>query len=254
MINENKVKAAFANYTRNFNPEDPKISLKISHTYRVAENSKAIAESLNLSDEDVEIAWLIGMLHDIGRFEQIKQYGTFNDSKSVDHGEFGADLLFKEQRLIEEYIEVRDFDDIIEIAIRQHNKYRITEGLDERTAMFANIIRDADKVDIFRVQVEEPIIGIYGVSLEEIKKEPFSDEVFQQFKEHKAILRALKRTHLDYYIGHFSLAFELVFPCSRKLVVEQGYLKTLMDLKVEDPETQAKIDYIREEINQSLSD
>ena len=52
------------------------------------------------------------MLHDIGRFEQIKRYGTFNDSKSVDHGEFGADLLFKEQRLIEDYIDVRDYDKI----------------------------------------------------------------------------------------------------------------------------------------------
>ena len=36
------------------------------------------------------------MLHDIGRFEQIRRFGTFNDAQSVDHAEFGADLLFKE--------------------------------------------------------------------------------------------------------------------------------------------------------------
>ncbi len=252
MINEQQVKAAFANYTKNYNPEDPKISLKITHTYKVAENCRVIAESLKMSEEDVEIAWLIGMLHDIGRFEQIARFGTFNDAKSVDHGDFGADLLFGKGFLITDYIDVRDYDAIIETAIKHHNKYRIPENLDSRTALFANIIRDADKIDIFRVQIEEPIIGIYGVSLEDIKKERLSDAVFEQFKERKAILRELKKTHLDYYVGHFSLAFELVFPQSRKLVLEQGYLRQLMDLQVEDAKVQQRIGFIRDEINREL--
>ncbi len=254
MINEQQVKTTFANYTKYFNPEDPKISLKITHTYKVAENCRSIAESLGLTADEIEVAWLIGMLHDIGRFEQIKRYGTFNDSKSVDHGEFGADLLFKEQRLIEEYIDVRDYDEIIEISIRQHNKYRISQGLDSKTEMFLNIIRDADKIDIFRVQIEEPIIGIYGVSLDYIKSQTITDEVFQQFKEHTAILRSLKKTYLDYYVGHFSLAFELVFPRSRQLTLEQGYLKQLMDLQVADSATQDRINFIRDEINKCLAE
>lgn len=253
MVNEQRVKAAFANYTKNYNPEDPKIALKISHTYKVAQNCKDIAISLNLSQEKIEIAWLICMLHDIGRFEQIKCYGTFNDSLSVDHGEYGADLLFNESRLIEDYIDTRDYDNIIEIAIRQHNKYRITDGLDTETQLFCNIIRDADKVDIFRVQVEEPIIGIYGIPMEEIQKQTISDAVFEQFKEHTAILRDKKKTQLDYYVGHFSLAFELVFPYSRKLAIEQGYLKTLMDLKVADERTQRQVDFIKKEVNSCLN-
>ena len=253
MINEQKVKQLFANYTKDYNPEDPKISLKISHTYRVAENSRAIAESLGLSQEDVEIAWLIGMLHDIGRFEQIKRYQTFSDAHSVDHAEFGADLLFVEPGLIKDYIETREYDTLIETAIREHNKYRISEDLDERTAMFANIIRDADKIDIFRVQVEEPIEGIYGVSFDYIKQQPLSQEVFEQFKEHHAILRNTKKTYLDYYVGHFSLAFELVYPYSRKLTIEQGYLEQLLSIEVKDVEVQQKIDYIKDEIRSCLS-
>lgn len=252
MVNEQNVKTIFANYTNKYNSKDPKIALKITHTYRVAENCKAIAQSLNMTEEEVEIAWLIGMLHDIGRFEQIKRFGTFNDGKSVDHGDFGADLLFGESRLIDDYIEERSFDEIIEIAIRQHNKYQLPENLEPKTEVFANIIRDADKVDIFRVQVEEPIIGIYGIPLEEIKKQSLSDAVFEQFKEHRTILRDLKKTHLDFYVGHFSLAFELVFPRSRELVKEQGYLEKLMNLQVEDSTTQERIDFIREEINRCL--
>lgn len=252
MINEQLVKQLFADYTGDYNPQDPKISLKITHTYRVAENSKAIAESLNLSSEDVELAWLIGMLHDIGRFEQIKRYQTFNDARSVDHAEFGADLLFKEQRLIEKFIETREYDELIETAIRQHNKYRICEGIDERTSMFANIIRDADKIDIFRVQVEEPIEGIYGVPFEHIKSQTLSEEVFEQFKEHKAVLRNTKVTYLDYYVGHFSLAFELVYPYSRKLTAQQGYLEKLLSLEVVDSKTQDKINFIKNEIREYL--
>ncbi len=252
MINEQKVKQLFEEYTKTYNPDDPKISLKITHTYKVAENSKAIAQSLNLSQDDIEIAWLIGMLHDIGRFEQIKRYQTFNDAKSVDHAEFGADLLFKAPLLINDFIETREYDVIIETAVRQHNKFRISEDLDERTAMFSNIIRDADKIDIFRVQVEEPIEGIYGVPFEYIKAQNISKEVFEQFKEHHSILRSTKVTHMDYYVGHFSLAFELVFPYSRKLTIDQGYLTKLLTLQTDNKETQEKIDFIKEEINKCL--
>ena len=94
IIDRQRVKEQFASYTRNYDPTDPKIALKIAHTYRVADHCEEIARSLGMNDEDIEIAWLLGMLHDIGRFEQVKRYGTFYDNQSVDHAEFGADLLF----------------------------------------------------------------------------------------------------------------------------------------------------------------
>ena len=96
VINRKNVINAFAEYVRNYDPSDEKIKLKIDHTYRVAGLCQSIAKSLNLSEADVDIAWLLGMLHDIGRFEQIRRFGTFSDADSVDHAEFGADLLFKE--------------------------------------------------------------------------------------------------------------------------------------------------------------
>ncbi len=125
IIDRQRVKEAFASYTRNYDPEDPKIALKIAHTYRVADNCEQIARSINLTDEDVEFAWLSGMLHDVGRFEQVKRYNTFIDSESVDHAEFGADLLFGKDRLIEGYIDDKSKDDMMETVIRQHNKYSL---------------------------------------------------------------------------------------------------------------------------------
>lgn len=71
-IDRKKVEDAFKEYTSHYDISDEKIKLKVDHTYRVAALSERIANSLGLSDEYVELAWLIGMLHDIGRFEQLK--------------------------------------------------------------------------------------------------------------------------------------------------------------------------------------
>ena len=86
-IDRQKVREQFAAYTRNYDPSDTKIALKIAHTYRVADNCERIAKSIGLDDEEVDFAWLSGMLHDIGRFEQVVRYNTFIDSESVDHAE-----------------------------------------------------------------------------------------------------------------------------------------------------------------------
>ena len=159
IINRDNIKNTFAEYTDKYNSEDPKIKLKIDHTYRVADLCEKIAQSIDTDTNKCDIAWLIGMLHDVGRFEQIKRYGTFNDSESVDHANFGADLLFKDN-LIEDY--VPDFYSdkyakIVETAIRSHSCFRLDESLDEETLMFCNIIRDADKIDIFKVNIDTPV-------------------------------------------------------------------------------------------------
>ena len=38
-------------------------------------------------------------------------------------------------------------DELLWTAVFYHSAYRIPEGLEERTAMFCHILRDADKVD-----------------------------------------------------------------------------------------------------------
>ena len=79
-----RILAEFKKYTDKYNPEDVKVKLKIDHTYRVADLCEIIARSLLLPDEDCEFAWLSGMLHDIGRFEQVAEFDSFNDEK-IDH-------------------------------------------------------------------------------------------------------------------------------------------------------------------------
>ena len=103
-IDREKALRAFADYVKNYDVTDEKIKLKIDHTYRVCSLCQQIAAQSGFDENEIEIAWLTGLLHDVGRFEQLRRYGTFVDAKSIDHAEFGADILFKEGK-IRDYVE-----------------------------------------------------------------------------------------------------------------------------------------------------
>lgn len=270
VINRKNVINTFAEYVRNYDPSDGKIKLKIDHTYRVAGLCQSIAKSLNLSEADVDIAWLLGMLHDIGRFEQIRRFGTFSDADSVDHAEFGADLLFKDgliRKFAEGYYEKCELagagneEDgwsdseqagLLELAIRQHNKYRVKEGLTERQLMFCNILRDADKVDIFKVNAEVPMEIIYDVTTEELKNGVITKEVLESFYRKETVLKSLRKSAVDHIVGHISLLFELVYPESYRQAKEQGYVYKLLDFKSDVPEVNVEFGRMREYLDEFL--
>lgn len=298
VINRKNVINAFAEYVRNYDPSDEKIKLKIDHTYRVAGLCQRIAESLGLSEPDVDIAWLLGMLHDIGRFEQIRRFGIFNDVQSVDHAEFGADLLFKEgliRKFAEGYYEEcelassgneeagqaysrqkdcqkdckEDCDEgklnseqvkcnegklagLLELAIRQHNKYRVKEGLTDKELMFCNILRDADKVDIFKVNADIPMEIIYDVTTEELKNGVITKEVLESFYKKETVLKSVRRSAVDHIVGHISLLFELVYKESYRQAKEQGYVYKLLDFKSYVPEVNAEFDDMGKYVDEFL--
>lgn len=276
VINRKNVINAFAEYVRNYDPSDEKIKLKIDHTYRVAGLCQRIAESLGLSEPDVDIAWLLGMLHDIGRFEQIRRFGTFNDAQSVDHAEFGADLLFKEgliRKFAEGYYEECELAEpenqedeqiiknnehhnkdtgLLEMAIRQHNKYRVKEDLTERQRMFCDILRDADKVDIFKVNTDIPMEIIYDVTTEELKNGIITKEVLESFYKKETVLKSVRRSAVDHIVGHISLLFELVYKESYRQAKEQGYVYKLLDFKSDVPEVNAEFDDMRKYVDEFL--
>lgn len=235
MDRERLVKA-FETYVSNYNLKDPNIYLKYIHTGKVAENCECIAQSLGLSKEDCELAWEIGMLHDIGRFEQLRRFHTFFDNLSIDHAQFGADLLFREG-LIESFDECTAHRELIEKAVRYHSLYRIPENLTEREKMFCQIIRDADKVDIYRANYETGVHVVYQVTEEELRNSEITPEVYAVFCEERAIPREIRKTVADNLVGHVALSFELVYPKSRELANEQGFVWKLLKTEFSNPET-----------------
>ena len=141
MIDFRKAQEYFKKYLSSYDLNDGMIQLKIKHTYGVVSLSEYIAKDLNLSEEDVDLAKLIALLHDIARFEQAKKYGDYRDYKNVDHADLAVKILF-EDNLIRNFIEEDIYDSIILKSIKNHNKLQIEKGLSERELLHAKIIRD----------------------------------------------------------------------------------------------------------------
>ena len=245
-MTESQVVSAFQEYVSAYDPDNQKIRLKIDHTLRVAEMARRIAESVKA---DVEFAWLSGMLHDIGRFEQIKRYNTFVDADSVDHAELGRTLLFDEG-LLKWFVPDLSEDKcvLLEKAIGNHSLYRLPNGLSNEELLYCNILRDADKLDIFRAVCDIQLNDLYGFRSEELKRAAVSEEVKACFYKHSAVLKSLWKTPTDNLVAHICLVFELVFPISRRLAREEGYVDQLLEFESENKETAAWFNYMRENL------
>lgn len=235
-----KAKKIFKEYVKNYNSEDAKIKIKIAHIERVSQIAKQLAESLKLSKEDIELAELIGLLHDIGRFEQIKLYNTFLDKDSVNHAEYGVKVLF-EDGLIRKFIDDDKYDKIIKVAILNHNKIEIEEGLTEKENLHAKIIRDADKTDIFYILTVADKEEIWYSP--DLSNEKLTDEVYKEFIENKFVDFKKMKTGVDLLAAHFTYIFNLYFKQSIKLIYDKKYLENLYNrFKFNDQQTKERIE------------
>lgn len=251
MIDLEKARNEFINYTNNYDSKNPHIARKIGHTFRVMELSKQIAESLNLSKEDIELATLIGLLHDIARFEQRRLYDTYSDSKSVDHGDLAVTIL-EENEYIRKYIEDNQFDDIIKLAVKNHNKFKIQEGLDERTLLHSRIVRDADKLDI----MYEGVHMFYNTPEEvnQIENYPIAEEYYEQFVQRKQILRKKEPTVLDGMICLLSFIFDLNFDYSKQVTLRENYINDILNrFDFKNEKTKIQVEEIRKIANEFLN-
>lgn len=252
-MEKDRVINEFRRYTNNYNPDDVKVRLKIDHTYRVADICDKIAKSLNLSEQDCNFAWLTGMLHDIGRFEQLRRFNTFKDKDSINHASLSADLLFSGEKLITLFIEDKEFDcEMMDKVIRYHNAFKLPENLSERERMFCNILRDADKIDILRVNYETPRTEIYDLPEEAFTESFITNEVYEDIMASSNVDRSHSKTGVDFVLGHIAFIYGLVYPISFKLVNEQGYIWKLLDFKSNNPDTIDKLAIIREKIELDL--
>ena len=223
MLDISNINNEFLKYVDQFDLTNERIQGKKIHSIRVQKISKEIAEDLKLNKEYIDIATLIGLLHDIGRFEQEKQYHTFNDMHSFDHGDYGADLLKKS---IRNYISVNKYDNIIIQAIKNHNKLEINPDLKDDELLFSKIIRDADKLDI----MYETINMFYTGKEETINNLTLSDYSYNFIKENKQVISSpnIEFNYLDKIVRCIAFIFDLNFKKSFEIVKENNYISKII--------------------------
>lgn len=195
--------------------------LKKEHTLRVMNLCEEIANYLELSDEDIKLAKLCGLLHDIARFEQFKKYNTFIDRLSIDHGDLGVEILLK-NNFIREFNEDEQLDSIILNSVKYHNKYDVSKTLNEREKLFTNIVRDADKIDILNLVVKDEIKL-------DINDDEISYDVYQEILNNKTIDRSMNKTNADRICTWFGFVYDFNFKYSLNILKEKNYINLIID-------------------------
>ena len=257
---------AFKTYTDAYDATNPRIALKIEHTYHVAEACDAVAREQGWSPQDINLAWLCGLLHDMGRFEQLRRWDTFKDAESISHAALGVEVLFGENPAdapattnIRDFIETDEYDELIRASIAYHSDFRLPTQLDGRTRRFCDIVRDGDKVDIMRTIADSTVDTVLKVSEDEFLNSHFSAPTLQACAERRCVARDERNEPADYLVGLICFMFELVYPASRALAREQGDIYRLLDepfgitRPFTDPATQATWERLKDEMRTWLA-
>ena len=208
----------FEDYVSKYNKEDALIEKKRTHSYRVALHAAKIAESLNLEQEQIDIAYICGLFHDIGRFEQAKQSHTYDDRYFQDHGDYGAKVL--EDELIKYITEDERIQKIIILATKYHNKYEIGDTTEEEE-LYCKIVRDADKIDIMEYQVNE-IDGKY----------PLDKEVVDTILKHKLCKNGVVNNKLDHLLRMLCFIYDTNFDYSFKYLKDNNIINKKIQLMI----------------------
>ncbi|HYQ47688.1 MAG TPA: HD domain-containing protein [Thermodesulfovibrionales bacterium] len=218
------------------------IALKESHTLRVAANMLSIAGTVLRNRSKVMMAEAIGLLHDIGRFPQYAQYRTFRDSISVNHGRLGAEVIENENILIGIPANERK---MIMDAVRFHNAPSVPGDLDAETIFFLKMIRDADKLDIWRVFAEyyakpaEERESAVGLGLPDTPQ--YTEAVLACLAKGTVASLSSLNTLNDFKIMQFTWVYDLNFPVSFRLAGNQGNIDRIIS-------TLPNTDYIKDAI------
>ena len=250
MLDISNINREFFKYVDQFDLTDARIQRKKSHSVRVQKISKKIAEDLKLNKEYIDIATTIGLLHDIGRFEQEKQYHTFDDSNSFDHGDYGANLIKKS---IRNYIDIDKYDNIIIQAIKNHNKPQINLNLKNDELLFSKIIRDADKLDI----MYETVNIFYTGKEESINNLTLSDYSYNCIKENKIVLKSsnIDFNDLDKIVRCIAFIFDLNFRKSFEIIKENDYISNIIKrFNYKNKTTQIRMNEIEEIANKYVDE
>ncbi len=245
-------------YMRGFYCDDSRKNahyrLKEIHTYYVYMAISDIAHELDLPMHQRLVSKLLGLLHDVGRFEQFKKYDTFNDSQSINHSCFGA-------KMIEElgFLEGLDKDDADAIltAVRYHGVRDIPADLPDEQKFYLRMIRDADKLDIFRVTAEK-----YIAYLRDPKAFRIEMNIPEEGKCNPVFLKALLNNELldyekmesmeDMKLLQLGWVYDLNFEPTMRKIKARRYLEMLIDLLPREEEIMAVCRHILEELDRRI--
>lgn len=244
----------FTNYVHTFQYSEPEkqqnIDLKEDHTLRVCKEISNIGKQLGLNDDQLRLAEIIALLHDIGRFEQYARFNTFKDRNSENHAELGIRIIEKFGLL--ESLDNNTIKSIILCAIKYHNRHSLPLEESETCLFYSKLIRDADKLDIWKVVIdhyyskEENKNG--AIELELPDTPGFSEEVYNDLINKNIVNMKYLRNLNDFKLFQAGWVFDINFQPTLDCIKKRHYIELIRAVL---PESK-KIDRVFEVIHDSF--
>ena len=210
----------FTNYVKNYDITDVAIKRKYNHSLRVMKLMEEYATKLNWKNDDILLAKEIGLLHDIGRFEQWKIYHSFDDYKTVDHATYSTHELFN-NHVIDTFNINPNHYSVIKFAIDNHNKIKIKNN-NEYYIKFAKLIRDCDKIDIIYM------IAITKELKFNITQNKISDDIINSIKRYELCDRSKIKNVNDRICSFIAFIFDMNYLCCLEQL--NKYMDIILDL------------------------
>jgi len=229
----------FLNYTDSFLTDntlfDKNILLKKEHSLLVRQECRQLAEAEKFSPRIAALIEISGLFHDIGRFEQIREFNTFVDCKSVDHGDLGCEVLKKTKML--SALPEKDLN-IILTATKIHNKRMLTDDFDEETLLVVKAVRDADKLDIMRVLLNEYAKGKLDktVILHLEESDELSPKVLMHLEKGENPDIADFKTLTDFKLAQLAWIYDLNFKHSLREFKKREFYEQITTLLPDTPQ------------------
>ena len=239
-----RLKETFKNYVDKFDTSERAIERKYVHSLRVMDICDMLAKANNCNENDIELANIIGLLHDYGRFPQWTKYKTYSDIESIDHAELAIELLFKNCDITNYTLETEDYDEIYD-AIKYHNKYVLPDNLSVHNRNLVDLIRDADKLDIFY---------IFSTNKDLIMEdnEEISEDIRNDFYNRINIDRRKVKNNSDNILLDLSMVYDLNLDSSYKYLYDNKLIDKIFDTFENKEKYKEYFDYINEFIKEKV--
>jgi len=225
--------AWFDNYVESFLVTDDEgaknIRLKIEHTRKVCEAMALLSDGEGLLENESRIASAVALLHDVGRFPQYRRWRTFLDSDSDNHARLAIDVI-REENLLAGFDPAEVL--LVEEAVRFHNTLAPPATIQSPTRKYINLIRDADKLDIWRLFVEllaqppEERPSAATLGLDDIPGS-VSDACISALNSGSIVRLETISCFNDFKLLQISWVYDLTYVTSRRILRERGYIPAL---------------------------
>lgn len=248
----NRLKKWFAEYVSGFYSGgqdaylDKHIRLKEEHTARVCQEMRYILHGLEVSESDAHLAEAAALLHDVGRFEQFRRYRTYADPKSCDHGLLGCQVLCENGAL--EGLDEPEKKILLD-AVRWHGSKAVPPQLEQRSAFFCRLVRDADKLDVLGLLIDNFTRYYQDPTTFDLEVE-FADEPFVSQTVLDAILRGQLvdyrqiRTLHDAQLVLLGWVFDISFTPALARIAGKRYLEKLAAFLPDKPDIRRAVEHI----------